>query len=133
MSTRETLQDLYEVLFAVSKRQSKVDVYSRLAVSLARMISHAPWTWRYVQGVLAGTVKPSPHFVRAVELLAGEFDGMPKEFTWSVPVTVRAQVGAVKDGALLLGKSKPCEGDGCLVHFVPVVPWQKYCPRCRRK
>lgn len=145
MTTRETLRDLYEVLLAASKRpstalakgarsaQGKVDVYSRLAVSLARMIGHSPWTWRYVQSVLAGTEKPSPDFVRAVELLAGEFDGMPKEFTWAVPVTVHAQAGAVKSGALVLGKSKLCERDGCLVHFVPVVPWQKYCPRCGRK
>lgn len=134
MTTRETLQELYETLAALApKTWGKVDHYSRLALRLAKIVRHEPWTWRYVQGVLSGTIKPSPEFERAVMLLASELDGQPPEIASSDIVTVYAPKGNVKAESLVLGKSRECEDPTCTLWFVPVVPWQKYCPRHRRK
>ena len=134
MTTRETLKNLYDVLAASGpKKWGKVDHYSRLAVRLAKAAHHAPWTWRYVQGVMAGTIKPSPEFSSAVAMYAVLLDGQTPEIVSADSVTVYAPRGNVKAESLILGRSRQCEEPACVIWFVPVVWNQKYCPRHRRK
>jgi hypothetical protein len=72
-------------------------------------------------------------FPRAVEVLAAQMDGLPPFVAETESVTVYARPGSVRANAIVIGGSKSCANPGCTIHFVPRVPWQKYCPRCRSR
>jgi hypothetical protein len=112
----------------------KVAAYQDLANRLS-IVAHkeSPWSWRYVQSIHHGSVEPSKKFLRAVELMMAEMDGLPVSIAETEPVTVYARPGSVHPNAIVLSESKACANPVCTIHFVPRVPWQKYCPRCRKK
>lgn len=116
-------------IFGVS---GQVAIYTDLAGRLSK-IARKEWTWRYVQSVHKGSVAPSANFARAVEILLAEIDGMPAFVSETEPVTVNARPGSVRESSIVLGLSKSCANPRCTIYFIPVVPWQKYCPRCRRR
>lgn len=121
-------------LVSVLGKSGQVEIYTDLANRLSS-IAHKngnAWTWRYVQSVHHGSVAPSVKFARAVEVLAAEIDGMPAFIADTEPVTVHARPGTVKQNSILLAFSKSCAEPRCTIHFVPIVPWQKYCPRHRK-
>lgn len=92
------------------------------------------WTWRYVQGVAAGTIRASEDFGLAVRRLAEALDGKMVEHTGMREVVVLAREEDVGEGAVVLGRARRCEGLGCRVRFVPRVPWQRFCSaECRKR
>ncbi len=94
-----------------------------------------PWTWRYVQSVLAGSIEPSPAFATAVNTLGASLDGVPLEVATSRRVQVLA-MGQVKPGSLVLADSRACANPACPIEFVPRTPNQRYhsaACRCRSK
>lgn len=108
--------------------------YSLLANELSRAVGKEPsWTWRYVQGVAARTIKPSPLFGSAVYALGAALDDVPAPLAYVQQIGVLARPGEVLEGSLILGTSKKCEFPGCRVWFVPNVPWRKYCPEHDRR
>jgi hypothetical protein len=128
----EDLQALFDILEALQPRAGKVMIFERLARRLSRIADqNRPWSWRYIQGVMTGTIQPSKHLAHAVELLAAAMDGEPPEFTEAREVQVLADPARVQAGSLILGQSKQCKYAPCLVFFVPVVPWQDFCPAHR--
>jgi len=130
------LHSLFEALRPSWGENGEVAFYQELAKRLSK-IAHKekPWGWRYVQSVDHGTLghAPSRKFIRAVEVLAAESDGLPVFIAETEAVTVYARAGTVHPNSILLAKSKACANPTCGIHFIPRVPWQKYCPRCAKK
>ncbi len=94
-----------------------------------------PWTWRYVQGIQSGTIAASPRIAQAARFLLARLTGAdpaPVPFQ-SETVQVHAPAGTITPGAWILGKSRTCADPICTIHFVPRVPWQKYCPLHTRR
>ncbi len=129
------LQDLFNALRPSWGKNGEVAFYQELAKRLSQIArKNKPWGWRYVQSVDHRTLghPPSRRFLRAVEILAVEADGLPAFIADTEPVTVHARPGSVHPNAILLSESKPCANPTCIIHFIPRVPWQKYCPRCAK-
>ena len=130
----EDVRNNLSQLVAIFGEPKKVETYRDLANRLSVVARKFPqWSWRYVQSVHNGTIEPSAGFSRAVEILAAEVDGLPAFVAETEPVTVHARPGAVHPDAIVIGESKACANPSCNIHFIPRVPWQKYCPRCRKK
>lgn len=128
------IQDTLELLVANSREPGKVAVYEDLARRLSMIAAKEnAWTWRYVQSVHMGSMQPSEKFARAVSVLAAEMDGLPAVVAETEPITVYARPGTVRANAIVIGESKACASPACTIHFIPRVPWQKYCPNCRDK
>jgi hypothetical protein len=70
---------------------------------------------------------PSKRFVSAVYALGAAMDEVPAVLAYTVQVKVFAKPGAIDDGSIVLGNSKPCGNPTCRVHIVPNVPWRVYC------
>lgn len=130
------LRPVFDALRASWGQNGGVAFYQEIARRLSE-IAHKdkPWGWRYVQSVDRNTLghPPSRRFLRAVEILAAELDGLPAFVADTESVVVQARPGSVHPNAILLAESKPCANPTCTIHFIPRVPWQKYCPRCARK
>lgn len=128
------VQNNLGLLVGIFGNSGTVAIYTDLAVRLskvARMNGNA-WSWRYVQSIHKGTMQPSAKFALSVEILLAEIDGTPAFVSETEPVTVYARPGSVRVNSIVLSLSKPCANPRCTVNFIPVVPWQKYCPRCRK-
>jgi hypothetical protein len=82
-----------------------------------------PWTYRYLRGVLTGNLQASAKLVDAMMRLGALIDGAPEDLAASTKVSVLA-IGKVSPGALILGDSRRCANPGCMIEFVPRVPWQ---------
>lgn len=122
------------LLVGIFDESGKVAVYTDLAARLSELARKLPvWSWRYVQSVHAGSIPPSKKFARAVEILAAAVDGLPTIIAETEPITVYARPGSVHPNALVISESKACANPICPIHFIPRVPWQKYCPRCRKR
>ena len=123
-----------DALTAIFAKSGKVEMYSVLAGKLSA-ITHKenPWTWRYVQSVHTGSIAPSETFSNAVDVLMASLDGLPTFIAETEPITVYARPGAIHPNAIVLSESKPCSEPTCTIHFVPRVPWQKYCPMHKNK
>ena len=130
------LHSLFHTLRPSWGKKGEVAFYQELAKRLSQIArKEKPWGWRYVQSVDHGTLghAPSRRFIQAVEVLAAESDGMPAFVAETEAVTVYARAGAVHPNSILLGESKACANPTCTIHFIPRVPWQKFCPRCANK
>lgn len=123
------------LLVAIFGESKQVAAYTDLAVRLSKLAhkNGDAWSWRYVQSVHKGTVAPSKKFANAVEVLAASMDGLPAFVADTEPVTIHARRGTVRVNSIVLGLSKACANPRCTIHFIGIVPWQKYCPRCRQK
>jgi hypothetical protein len=121
-------------LVGIFQKSGKVETYTELAEKLSA-IAHKeiPWGWRYVQSVHTGSVAASEKFSNAVEILMASLDGLPAFIAETEPITVYARPGAIHPNSVILGESKTCANPTCTIHFVPRVPWQKYCPNCKGK
>lgn len=92
-----------------------------------------PWGWRYLRNLLNGKIEASEKMGNAVMALGATLDGVPVLVARGHPVQVLA-VGEVKPGSVVLGSSRACARPGCMVHFVPRVPWQKWCSKeCKHR
>lgn len=123
-----------KVLIAVFEptQNGKVALYKHLAYQLSEIAGRSPpWTWRYVQGVLAGTLSPSPAFAQAVFALQMAIQKVPFTHVGLELVQVYARPGTVQPGAFVVAESRPCACPTCPIHFVPVFPEQTYCPNCQ--
>lgn len=109
---------------------TKRDFWAEIAAKLNRADGSASWTWRYPQGVLAGTVQPSQAFARAVLATAISLDDVPVELARAEQVSVLAEPGDIRPGSLVMGSSRTCARPGCVVVFVPNHPRRKFCPVC---
>lgn len=129
-TTQTALARLLAVFQPLHK--GKVALYKDLARRLAETAGRSsPWTWRYVQGVLIGTLAPSPRFAQAVRTLQRAVERVPRTQTDFEEVKVYARPGAVQPGAIVLPTSRPCANLACLTHFIPVDPEQTFCPICQ--
>jgi len=116
----------------------KSDLLADLAHRLSCMVDKYPsWSWRYIHGIANGTLDLSPKFIRAVQLLVTQQSSqsivalyIPNHPTRLVLVNCLARVNP---GALILSPSHPCKNPACTIHFVPRVPWQKFCPACSKR
>jgi hypothetical protein len=114
-----------------------IDDLQEIADRLSGLVKKdPPWGWRYLRNVLNGKLDPSRILVDAIMRLGAVIDDTPEEFARANQVSVLA-IGKVKAGALILADSRRCANPGCLVEFVPRVPWQRChsaeCARVWRK
>lgn len=124
-AVRSSLAELMRY-FGYDPDRATVDEKQIIADRLSVVARKArPWTWRYVQSVLAGSIEPSPVFADAVNGLGASLDGIPLEVATSHRVQITA-VGQVKPGSLVLADSRPCANPACPIEFVPRTPNQKY-------
>jgi hypothetical protein len=133
--SKDDLHSLFAALRSSWGNHGEVSFYEELATRLSRIArKEKPWGWRYVQSVDHDTLghPPSKRFLRAVEVLAAEADGLPAFVADTEAVTVYARPGSVHPNAIIMAESKLCANPICNIHFVPRVPWQKYCPRCAK-
>lgn len=124
------------LLFLIGALQAfhngKVAMYKDLAYRLSESVGHTPpWTWRYVQGVLAGTLSPSPTFARSVLALKIAVEKTPSTQTDLELVQVFARPGTVQPGAIVLAESRSCANPSCTVCFIPLYPEQIFCSICQ--
>jgi len=92
-----------------------------------------PWSHRYIVSVKTGKVNPSQAMIWAIKALGYMLDDGHPFIAKAIPTNVMAY-GNVKPGALILGDSRSCAYPACAAHFVPKVPWQRFCsPDCRIK
>lgn len=110
----------------------KVEFYQLIADKLGALVGEV-WTWRYVQGVERGSIRPSGKMSEAIRRMGEVIDGRTANLTGLVPISVLAREG-VRPGSVVLGSSRVCANPGCGVMFVPDHPRRRYCsPECRRK
>jgi hypothetical protein len=117
-------------------RSTKTVLYAEIARRLSDIAGkNPPWTWRYVQGIQSGTVQPSHHVNHAARiLLARLIDAVDVPlYSNFETIKIHAPIGAVTPGTWIIGKSRPCANPTCTIHFVPLVPWQKFCPYHKRR
>lgn len=129
------LHSLFDALRPSWGEKGEVAFYQELAKRLSAIArKEKPWGWRYVQSVDHGTLghAPSREFLRAIGILAAEADGLPMFVAETEAVTVYARSGSVHPNSILLAESVACAQPTCTIHFIPRVPWQKYCPRCAK-
>jgi len=94
---------------------------------------HPPWSHRYIVSVITGKVNPSQAMIWAIKALGYMLDDGHPFIAKATPINVMAY-GDVKPGSLILGDSRPCAYAACVAHFVPRVPWQRFCSKdCRSK
>ena len=128
---RSALQALVEHFSSPAADVDKVEFWTLIAGKLSRVVDHQPpWTWRYPQGVLKGTINPSRKFAQAVNVLGAAIDDVPVALASTTSVQVFAVTGTVRPGSVVMGASKNCDTPGCRVVFVPNVPWRTKCPIC---
>ena len=118
------LETIVESLGGIPEGKA-VEFWEELARKLSRIVGQVPaWSWRYPQGVLKGSIKPSKLFVSAVYALGAAIDEVPTSVVYTVQVRVYAKPETVEEGNVILGFSKVCERPGC---NVLIVPWRRYC------
>ena len=135
-----TLRDLITALgYAVSEKPDggfyvSTETLSLIAGELSDLVGKQPhWEWRYLQGVLNGTVQAGDKLTQAIFAWGAIVDGQPAILTNTQDAMVRARPGQLHPGAVVLATSKRCANATCRVAFVPVVPAQKFCRvECRR-
>jgi len=109
---------------------SKSNFYYQIAIRLSRIArKKAPWSWRYIQGVSAGTIRPSKRFAAACNLLSETLNGTPPELTGLIPVRILAQPYLIRPDSVITFPSHICQFPSCTCTFIPRVPNQKYCPQ----
>lgn len=134
--TKNGTHSIFNALRPSWGKNGEVAFYQELAKRLSQIArKNKPWGWRYVQSVDHGTLghPASRSFMRAVEVLAAEVDGLPAFIAETEPIMVHARPGSVHPDSIVIGESKACANPTCTTHFIPRVPWQKYCPRCAKK
>lgn len=109
---------------------TKTAFWTAIAAKINKADGSAEWSWRYPQGVLAGTIAPSERFCRAVLVLAASLDDVPVQLARAEAVQVLAEPGEIRPGSLVMGASRVCARPGCVVVFVPNHPRRVYCPVC---
>ncbi len=104
-------------------------MYTDIARRLSILASKSPaWSWRYIQGVHAGTIQPSVRLITAARSLLSVLHGeIPKDFE---RISIRSS-SYIAPGAWVLAGSRACKNPACPIIFVPKVPNQVYCPLCR--
>jgi len=120
----------------VKKTELYGDVARRLS-DLAIPKRFKPWTWRYIQSVSVGKIKPSKDLLDAMQRLGAMLDGMPTVIMDARPIIIYGDPERIKAGSLILGSSRQCANPACKIWFIPVVPNQIYhhetCAKiCRR-
>ena len=131
-SISQTVIQIFELLQPSYEDGTKLEIWEDIAIRLSKLAGKKPaWGWRYVSSVASETIEPSRKFIHAVELLTQQLDGTPVDMADAIKVEIYAR--HVQPGSLVLGESKGCSEPGCLIRFVPIVPWQKYCPRHKKK
>ena len=133
--TKNALAELEETFTPIIGIGGRVVVLEELAKRLS-VIAHKtpPWSWRYIQGILTGSIVPSAKITRAILALGATMDGMPAIVAKTEAIQVFAEPGRVKSGSIILASSRMCARPACPISYVPVVPRQKYCCReCARK
>ena len=70
IDTKKTKKDVIYILRVFTPKNGKVKYYQKRAFELSKTVNkNPPWSWRYVQSVDRGTVKPSMKFIKATKLL----------------------------------------------------------------
>lgn len=105
------------------------------AEELSRLAGKTPaWSPRALQSVYSGTNEPGKKMLAAILALGAAMDGISPAVANSVEIKVFANPDKVRAGSVVLGESRACFRPGCGVHFVPNVPWRKFCSEaCRRE
>lgn len=107
---------------------------NEIAVLLSQVArKDPPWGGLYVHNFMTGGVQAGRVFKAAIVGLAAMIDGMPLHLVQGKPVQITA-LGNVRPGSLVYSDSQKCKRLACPVHFIPRVPWQRYCsPECRKR
>jgi hypothetical protein len=109
----------------IKKTELYQDVASRLS-NLAIPKRFKAWTWRYIQSVSNGKIKPSKDLIDAMQRLGAILDGMPPIIGNASPITIYGDPSRIKAGSLVLGSSRQCANPGCKVWFIPITHNQIY-------
>lgn len=126
--TQSSLAAIFDYQQDLIDRLGLAPYRDHLAAQLSDIAGHRPpWTGRYVQSVVAGTLAPSAAFALAVDAFGASLDDVPTLVSYTVQVQVFARPGALLPGSIVLSQSCACAWPGCRTIFVPRVPWQKYC------
>ena len=136
LTTSSTIDQIIVLLRPSCKGMTRSQVYTDIARRLSTLASkNPPWSWRYVQGIEAMTIEPSPHIDQAIHsLLAFLTNTEPAQiYSPSETVQLQALTGTIIPGAWVLSKSLSCAHPACTINFIPRVPWQKYCPLHKRR
>jgi hypothetical protein len=107
---------------------------SELAQDLSRIVGRSrPWTGKFLHSIIkeyAG-FSTNGHLTKALLILTAQLDGVNE-------IQARAQethgllaINELPAGTIILGQARRCARPGCVVHFVPIHPRQKYhSPEC---
>ena len=107
--TKNDLHAIFDALRPFWNKNGEVAFYQELATRLSQLArKDKPWGWRYVQSVDHRTLghAPSKLFLRAVEILAAEADGLPAFIAETEVIIVHARPGAAHPNAIVIGESK---------------------------
>lgn len=128
---RDMLSSIIEYFEDARPSLGNVALYELVTEKLNR-IAGSYWSWRYIQGVHAGTInQPGRKFCQAISALGAALDEVPQVAAYTVQVIVYARPDTIEQGSIILGESRTCKRLGCPVVFVPNVPWRRYCsPEC---
>lgn len=106
--------------------RSETEFYTEVGKQLSTLARKSPpWGWRYMKSVHSGTIQPGKKLLAAIDALGAVLDGIPPAVAVSKEITCFT-AAQVKSGSIILSDSIICIRPGCLISFVPVVPWQKY-------
>lgn len=130
--------DLFRALYkngSTPHEGELVSTYQDFIKRLSAVAHKSPaWSWQYLKSVLhfeeaegRKGIAPSKLFMRAVEVLSAEVNGIPAIVVNTEPVMVYALPGSVRAGALLIGKSFRCAYLPCTIVEVKTHPRQIYC------
>lgn len=129
-SVQATLGEIVDHFQEHLNGRTKTAFWTEVAAKINRADGSADWTWRYPQGVLAGTICPSERFSAAVQALAASLDDVPVRIARAEQVNVLSEPGDIRPGSYVMGSSQVCARPGCVVVFVSNHPRRIYCPVC---
>lgn len=106
----------------------KMKFYEALARKLSAAVNQVPpWSGKYVQSAISGTMVRGP-LRRAIMVLAASLDDLPVAIARAERVEVYAEPGTVKPGAYVFGQSVACAFPGCPAVFVKDHWNRRFCP-----
>lgn len=123
---RQLLLDVYQDMYGPKITLANL---SELARDLSQVAGRSrPWTGKFLHSIIkeyAG-FSPNNRLTKALTILAAQLDGASEIQARAHETQGILAINDLPAGTIILGQARRCARPGCLVHFVPTHPRQKY-------
>ena len=111
------------------KKRLVIELGDRLAATIGK---EPAWSYKTLDNMLHNRVKITGEMSEAIRIYGSVLDGQTEIQARLHPIQAYSINGSVKDGSVILGKSRHCDYSQCQLLFVPVVHNQRFCCKSHR-